>query len=163
MQNRQEYKKQCSGCHLWLSGNDFYINRLSSPDGLTSKCKTCQQKYNQSFQTPEKRKKRMLKLKYGITPQQYNRMLTDQNGTCAICKMAEKHRDSHTGAIRMLAVDHDHKTGDVRALLCDACNTSLGKMGENPERIKALLDYALWCETREPNVKIVQLSILEDE
>jgi hypothetical protein len=41
-----------------------------------------------------------------------------------------------------MAVDHDHKTNKVRALLCHACNVSLGAMEEDPKRIEALLNYA---------------------
>ena len=60
-----------------------------------------------------------LKTNYGITLDEYNQMFIEQNGCCAIC---EKHQSEFK---RALAVDHDHKTGEVRALLCLACNTKL--------------------------------------
>ena len=56
--------------------------------------------------------------KYNLTNEQYEEMFRAQNGLCAICGRAwEKRR---------LAVDHNHKTGKVRGLLCGSCNIRLG-------------------------------------
>lgn len=88
-------------------------------------------------------------------------MLAEQHGVCAICKMPEHKINHMTGKIDPLSVDHDHKTGDVRALLCNECNRALGNMREDPERIRALLRYAEWCQTREPNIRIIQLSMID--
>ncbi|RPJ39998.1 MAG: hypothetical protein EHM35_00780 [Planctomycetaceae bacterium] len=57
--------------------------------------------------------------RYGLTPKQYAEMLLAQNGVCAICGKPPSEDKS-------LAVDHDHKTGQVRALLCHVCNRQLG-------------------------------------
>jgi len=57
-----------------------------------------------------------LKKKYGITLQQYNEMLKGQNYSCAICNQHESNFK------KKLAVDHDHKTNEVRGLLCFYCN-----------------------------------------
>jgi hypothetical protein len=57
--------------------------------------------------------------KFGITPAQYDLMFEAQGGLCAICK-----KECPSG--RNLAVDHDHETGAVRALLCVVCNRNLG-------------------------------------
>ncbi|MFG3137664.1 endonuclease VII domain-containing protein [Streptomyces sp. NPDC048211] len=56
---------------------------------------------------------------YGLKPGQYEQLYEAQGGTCAICPRA-------TGATRRLSVDHDHKTGEVRGLLCRPCNDMLG-------------------------------------
>jgi hypothetical protein len=69
--------------------------------------------------TVEKVRHNHLSWKYGITLEQYNLMLSDQGGTCAICGVPP-------GEKRALAVDHCHKTGRVRALLCASCNVRLG-------------------------------------
>ncbi len=61
---------------------------------------------------------------YGITVKQYDQMVEDQNGTCAICGFSEFNK--------RLAVDHDHITGQIRGLLCAGCNTRLGIL-ENDE------------------------------
>ncbi len=75
----------------------------------------------------------------GITPRDYERMLTAQNGVCAIC--GKKETAKRKGIEKLLAVDHDHITGTVRSLLCSKCNIALGLLGEDPERIRALLAY----------------------
>ena len=75
---------------------------------------------------------------FGVDADRYQKMLREQNGVCAICYQSEKHKDGLSGKAKDLAVDHDHKTGAVRALLCSACNTALGLFNDDP----ALLDAA---------------------
>lgn len=64
------------------------------------------------------------KRKYGITIDQYNEMLTKQNGVCAICGNPESRLMA--GTAYLLAIDHNHVTGKVRGLLCNSCNRALG-------------------------------------
>lgn len=71
---------------------------------------------------------------YGITLSEYNNILVKQNGVCAICK-------NHELAGRRLAVDHDHRTGKVRSLLCTKCNTALGAVNDNPELLYLMIEY----------------------
>jgi hypothetical protein len=75
-----------------------------------------------------------LKDKYGITLDQYNIMLSSQNGVCAICGMQDRNG-------KRLSVDHNHVNGNVRALLCSDCNCAIGLMKENTELIGKMLDY----------------------
>lgn len=70
----------------------------------------------------DRRRNTRLKSRYGITLDQYNAMLQEQCGLCAICK---KPGD--------LAVDHCHVTGRVRGLLHRTCNTALGLLQDSPE------------------------------
>lgn len=63
--------------------------------------------------------------KYGITGEQYLALYAFQGGKCAICKRA-------TGTTRRLSVDHDHKTGKIRGLLCRPCNNMLGHGRDDP-------------------------------
>lgn len=60
----------------------------------------------------------MLQRKFGISKEEYDRMFVNQNGRCAICRRPPKKF--------RLSVDHDHKTGKVRGLLCAPCNKVLG-------------------------------------
>lgn len=60
-----------------------------------------------------------LRRTYGITLEQYDEMVAEQNGVCAIC-----HEVCNTG--KRLAVDHNHDTGEVRGLLCSRCNLGIG-------------------------------------
>ncbi|MFB9446540.1 endonuclease VII domain-containing protein [Dactylosporangium vinaceum] len=82
----------------------------------------------------------VLRDKYGLTPQQYDRMLQDQGGLCAICGQPETRRGSG-GEPRRLSVDHDHRTGVVRQLLCGRCNSVTWAVEESPGLLEAVRDY----------------------
>jgi len=69
-------------------------------------------------------RRKALRENYGLTVQQYEEMLKSQNGLCACCGQPPP-----TG--RRLCVDHDHKTGKIRGLLCDGCNVTTGYL-ESP-------------------------------
>lgn len=81
-------------------------------------------------------RKSHLKKKYGLTLEAWNNMLIAQNSCCAICKT---HTDNCLH--QQLSVDHDHTTGKVRALLCEQCNTALGKFKDSPELLREAADY----------------------
>lgn len=83
-----------------------------------------------------------LKRKFGIDHETYERMFIAQNGLCACCGNPETLIDLRSGLPRALAVDHNHATGEVRSLLCQACNVAFGLMAESPDRVKLLLQYA---------------------
>ena len=76
-----------------------------------------------------------LKYKYGLSLDQYNQMLTEQGG-CAICGTTEP-----GGKYGRFHVDHDHKTGEVRGLLCNGCNVGLGHFRDHPERLNKAAEY----------------------
>jgi hypothetical protein len=89
----------------------------------------------------EKQKKRSFKnnlKKYGITPENYQEFFNKQEGKCAICSSSEVSvaRRSYN-----LFVDHDHKTGKVRGLLCHHCNTGLGQYRDNTELLQKAIEY----------------------
>lgn len=77
----------------------------------------------------------------GVDAARYQEMLREQDGVCAICHQPEKHRDGLSGKPKDLAVDHDHATGAVRALLCSACNTALGLFNDDPELLDKAKSY----------------------
>lgn len=89
---------------------------------------------------PERDKNNNLKKSYGITLQQYEAMGEAQQWSCAICGGKEATKDKDGGP-RMMPVDHDHKTGKVRALLCTQCNRGLGMFTDNIKKLKAAADY----------------------
>lgn len=68
-------------------------------------------------------------------------MLEAQNGVCAICGKPESRRSKKTGHIYALHVDHDHKTGDIRGLLCHHCNAGLGHFADNVEAMEKAIAY----------------------
>jgi hypothetical protein len=75
-----------------------------------------------------------LKKKYGISLDEYERLLEAQDGGCAICYRPPRDDIS-------LHVDHDHETGFIRGLLCFPCNNALGLMKDDPDRLRAALRY----------------------
>jgi len=78
--------------------------------------------------------KQRLKSKYGITLEQFENLLKSQGGVCRIFK-------NKCSVYAYLSVDHDHKTGQVRGLLCRSCNLVLGFAREEPEILEAAITY----------------------
>lgn len=78
--------------------------------------------------------------RYGITAAEYRALAEQQNGRCAICGRGDNGVD-RKGKPKRLAVDHDHETDRVRALLCGNCNTGLGLFGDDPDTLRAAADY----------------------
>lgn len=143
--------KRCGVCGHRKPLIDFGKNRRSS-DGHQSRCKSCHSRKNQEYTQkareaqPEEEYRRgrakMLKRQYGITLDDYDRMLADQGGVCAICLLPEtRTMRSDSPQVRALAVDHDHVTGEIRGLLCFCCNTGIGKFGDSPDRLRAAAKY----------------------
>lgn len=75
--------------------------------------------------------------KYGITSEQYEMMLEEQNYQCPICERAF----GETG--EQAAIDHDHETGAVRGLLCKQCNLGIGNLQDDVTRVRNALQYLL--------------------
>lgn len=80
-----------------------------------------------------------LAAKYNISLDAYLRMIAAQNNKCACCNQPEI--AVRNGEIKALAVDHNHLTGIVRELLCQACNQVVGFSKEDPARLRAAADY----------------------
>jgi hypothetical protein len=121
--------KHCVQCGE-LKGLHEFRHSKREADGHMYQCRVCdtarrKKNYHQN-QEQERIWKRKSKLKrYGLTPEDYRRMLEEQNGVCAICEKVTNF------GLGILAVDHDHATGKVRALLCHKCNTGLGSFEDN--------------------------------
>ncbi len=91
-------------------------------------------------EVPGYRRNLFLKRRYGISLDEYKMMLLSQGGMCAICRNPETtvHK---SGTPHTLNVDHCHETGRVRGLLCSLCNTAIGKMHDDPSRLRAAAMY----------------------
>lgn len=75
-----------------------------------------------------------VKLKYGMTREEWMALYDAQHGGCAICA-------SPGWAPNFLVVDHDHDTGKVRGLLCDGCNRGIALLRESPTFLRSAADY----------------------
>jgi hypothetical protein len=78
---------------------------------------------------------RHLKKKYGITANEYDEMFNKQSGRCAICGKQQKDESI------ALSIDHDHKTGAIRGLLCFGCNSGIGRFNDDISMLKKAIDY----------------------
>ena len=84
----------------------------------------------------DKAKDYRLRKRYGINLQRYNELLEEQNYECAIC--GKPHDDCKYG----LVVDHNHRTGRVRGLLCTYCNRRVvGRIGDDRRRMQGFVAY----------------------
>lgn len=81
------------------------------------------------------------KSRYNITPEQYAELFCIQKGQCAICNRPETAININTNKVQKLAVDHCHKTGKVRGLLCRDCNRGIGKFQDDPVRLQNAIKY----------------------
>lgn len=77
--------------------------------------------------------------RYGLTEEDYDRLVASQDGACAICR-----REPPEGT--NLAVDHSHADGRVRGLLCGPCNVGLGMFRDDPALLRAAIDYLRYIE-----------------
>jgi hypothetical protein len=138
----------CTKCGTEYPTGDGYFNRMAkSPSGYRRICKACTNRYFQcwydqqlSAKWAKKERLRQLKIKYGMSLLDYEEMLNEQKGVCAICQQPEVTR-APSGEKRALAVDHDHLTGRVRGLLCRSCNTGLGQFKDDEARLYAAIAY----------------------
>lgn len=134
-------EKACTVCGLVKSTDEFYAtNRKGRKQSITPACKACtlksQKTYYENNAAAVKTRVRLWNLKqFGISEDDYYRQLDYQDGRCYICR--KKPRSD-----RRLAVDHDHRTGEFRGLLCGHCNhILLGTFHENVELFQRAADY----------------------
>ena len=127
-EEQKQYRRQQYLKHRKKRLKQYAKYRDLNRDKIRSK----QEKYNK--ENPIKRKNAMLKYQYGITLDQYNEMFNKQEGKCAIC---QRHQNELT---RSLCVDHNHKTKQIRALLCITCNTDLASVENRLEEMTKYLN-----------------------
>lgn len=125
--------KVCTKCKIEKDFECFY-KRNSRPIGYVSECKECNNKRTRYPSRIAASRKRHLRVKFGLSEEDYKNLLNKQEGLCAICKNVCK-----TG--RRLAVDHNHSTGHVRGLLCTKCNNGLGNFNDDTEVMECAIRY----------------------
>lgn len=142
----------CKRCKLPKSKDEMTVdNRVSH--GHTTTCKACRRKLSSDYRKQNrqkvyesgreyrKRNKRKsqdyeLCRKYGISIDDYDRMSVMQGHKCAICGSQNPGKNNSR-----FCVDHDHVTGQVRALLCGTCNRGIGFMQDDPDLLEKAADY----------------------
>ena len=136
--------KTCTKCGELKQISEFNP-RYDGTDKVYPSCRLCQQIKQTEYQKakraadPEgeakKQREAQIKYKYGITPDQYEEIFESQDYKCAICGTEE------CASGKSFSIDHDHKTGEVRGILCMDCNVSLGKLKDDPELFRKAAEY----------------------
>lgn len=134
-------EKICQKCQTSKNISEYHLDN-SRPDGYSYVCKKCRsihrgayyeinkQKLRENY-NPEQERNKRLRLKYGISENEYQEMYSNQNGKCWICQ----------GTFDKLNVDHCHNTNVVRGLLCSLCNTSLGGFKDSIQNLERAILY----------------------
>lgn len=145
--------KICPKCKIEKSSIEF-SKCTARKDGFKLYCKTCENisaqvyyqknrqreiKRVQKYWSTHRDQKRNndLKLKYGITLDDYNKLFEEQQGCCAICGI-------HNSELKCpLGVDHNHITEKIRGLLCRECNSAIGKLKSDygTDLLKVAINY----------------------
>ena len=129
--------KKCSVCKEEKSIDSFFKD-TEYPDQQHPSCRSCNALFLKSPKVKRKEKlaarKYRYKTRYNLTVDQYNELLQEQDNRCAIC-------NKHPPKNRKLAVDHCHKEGHVRGLLCTTCNVGLGNFKDNTEFLLKAVEY----------------------
>lgn len=155
-------EKICSKCKEKKSLSLFQVDKRQR-DGCGARCKACncaesrvrykrmgreiKARLRVDYQAhPEKYRNMRLRTLYGISISTYSTMLMKQNGVCAICSRPEICQNQ-SGA-RPLNVDHSHRDGQVRGLLCNSCNLALGLMRDDIDIVDRMANYLKQWEKR---------------
>ncbi len=113
---RRAGAKWCFRCKGWKAGTEFSVDR-SRRGGLTSSCKPCTSDASTAS-------------RYGLSLAELTKFRAMHEHKCGICSATD-----------LLYIDHDHRTGHPRGLLCPSCNSAIGLLGESPERFAAAVAY----------------------
>ena len=150
-----EKKLICNRCKEIKPVSEFFKANTSNR-GYNTRCKQCikplatisnkkrykQRKAEGYYHRLDRieRKKRDLDKKYGITLEEYHTLLSNQNGKCAIC-LGENKVKYKNEKETFFCVDHCHKTGKIRGLLCVQCNAALGQFKEDLGNLNRAINY----------------------
>ena len=130
--------KSCSKCRHTKPLECFSLDRKTK-SGYYPYCKLCRKMASKERLKNPKNKllniEKNLKKKFGISLVQWDKIFESQNGCCKIC---DKHQLNFN---TRLCVDHCHKTGKIRGLLCDRCNKGLGMFNDREELLLKAIQY----------------------
>ncbi|MBX7133800.1 MAG: endonuclease VII domain-containing protein [Fimbriimonadaceae bacterium] len=134
--------KKCSRCQQEKLLDDF-TNHRNGNHGKRYWCRACETAHRQRWKSENPQRaisvSRRHELRtYGLTEADFQTLLDKQGGRCAICG-TDKPGRGHAH----FSVDHDHRTGQIRGLLCGNCNTGLGLFSEDTDLLSAAREYLL--------------------
>lgn len=132
--------KVCRECN-----NTKQRERINASPELQAKRRESVRRWrlNNPEEYQRRQRERHLKYTWGMTTEEYDLKLEQQNNVCAICGRPEKSKRGTASGQLALAVDHDHETGKIRELLCMDCNQTLGKFNDDPEWFHKAAEYLI--------------------
>ena len=122
----------CKKCKESKPANYFYT--ANTKRGVTATCKACKNERHKEIRNSESRRWIMMKNIYNVGKEWYYKTLEEQGGGCGICSIKPKEG-------KYLHIDHCHKTGQVRGLLCANCNVALGHFKDDLNAINRAIKY----------------------
>lgn len=129
-----EAPRPCRTCGVTKPADEFHRHQA----GRRVHCKECMRAQDRARYRNTNGKDRVfdqsLRRLYGITLEQYNVMAAEQQHLCGLCR-------EPAGTARRMHVDHDHETGQIRALLCHHCNLLLGNAKDSVVRLRQAITY----------------------
>ena len=128
--------KVCTQCGQEKDETHFNKHKLGK-FGLNPVCRSCRTE-KQRVHRDKVGYGSTLKSKYGLTLDDFHKMIALQDGLCYICK---DKLDLQSMGAKCACVDHNHTTGKVRKILCRNCNTALGHAKENKTILKQMITY----------------------
>jgi hypothetical protein len=139
-EKQREYMKQ------WRSANAEKVKAYQK--NWKAENAVSQAEYQKAYQADyypkeDNRRKdweRNLRRNYNMSPDDFNKMWKAQDGKCAVCQVEMLPRGRKSDAA---CVDHNHATGEVRGLLCRACNHGIGNLKDSPEVLTAAAKYLI--------------------
>lgn len=143
-----KYRK-CAVCKQYKL-RKYYYNCSAKLDGISYRCKYCDDlaramwAKNNPEKARESSKFRSIKNRFGLTKEQYNKMLVKQNYKCKICLTDNPKTYNNIS----FCIDHCHKTNKVRSLLCSRCNRCLGFLKEDIQLLKNMIQYIKYFNKR---------------
>jgi transcription elongation factor Elf1 len=136
--------KVCTGCKQEKQLSEYWPDKRRK-NRLMARCKNCRRSLQKAYRSanpdldyrrywsdPQSERERHLLRKYGLDQIGYDALLNEQDGKCAVCRKTQE---------KAFDVDHDHKTGLVRGLLCTSCNRMIGHAGDIPETLEVAAVY----------------------
>lgn len=142
--------KSCKKCKELKPFSEYTKNKQKK-DGYNIYCRICCNLKTQNWRelnpskyqvsrkkyrdyTKEEQKDYMLRMRYGITLEEKNQMFLNQNNKCKLCQNVESDNKG-------FVVDHCHKSGKIRGILCSYCNKALGMFKDDPSFLEKAINY----------------------
>jgi hypothetical protein len=127
-------KRRCPSCKDWKDGQEFHQGAWYCKPCANAKSREWHRTHKGTKQYDRNKRSRYFKTKYGISLEEYEEKLKQQDSKCEICSAKLE-----IGPLTHL--DHCHQTNRIRGMLCTNCNRGLGSFHDSPQKLQAAINY----------------------